>query len=107
MAARYNPSYRGLGELLRSPEMEAEMRRRAEKIKVAAEASAPVYTPGTHPGRYKAAFTITSERRGGARKDRAAAYVVNDAPEALYVEYGTRNNPAHHTLLKALDAARD
>jgi hypothetical protein len=95
--------YVGVGQLLRSPEMQAEMRRRAEKVRVAAEASAPVYLKGRHPGRYKRSFRV----RAGRRPSRAYAMVINYSPEALWVEYGTKNNPRHRTLGRALEAARD
>jgi hypothetical protein len=84
--------------------MQAEMRRRAELVKARAEASAPVDRTGPHPGRYKQSFRVTSGVREGKTR-RAFGRVTNDAPEAILVEYGSRNNPRHRTLGKALDAA--
>lgn len=81
--------------------MKAEMVRRAEKVKAAAEADAPVYT-----GRYKDSFKIESGIRDEPTR-RAYARVENDSPEAVYVEFGTKNNEAHHTLQRALEAAGD
>jgi hypothetical protein len=101
----FQASYSGIGEMLRSEFMQAAMRARAEKVLVLAIATAPVYEQGPHPGRYKAAFHVESGVQHH-KTSRAYARVSNDAPEALYVEFGTRNNPAHHTLTKALDAAR-
>lgn len=103
--SRYDASYSGLRELLNSDFMKAEMLARAEKVKAAAEAAAPVMEDGPHPGRYKAAFTVSAGTHGGEHHDRAFGRVENHAPEAFYVEYGTRNNPRYRTLGRALDAA--
>jgi len=97
----YNASFSGIGEMLRAPFMVAAMKERAEVVKAAAEAIAPVYEQGPHPGRYKEAFEATA----GMRADRAYGRVENHSPEALSVEFGTVNNPAHHTMVKALAAA--
>lgn len=100
--ARFRASFGGIGALIRSPEMRAEMRRRAEKVKTVAEATAPVES-----GEYKSSFRVTSGARGGIRKDRAYGRVTNTAPHAFYVEYGTSKTPAHSTLRNALRAAGD
>lgn len=99
---RFRASYSGIGKMLRSPEMQAEMRRRAEKVKAAAEAAAPIES-----GEYKRRFKVTSGARGGVRRDRAYGRVTNTSEHAFYVEYGTSKNPAHHTLRRALRAAGD
>ena len=106
MAARFKGSRTGIGELLRSPMIEADMRRRAELIKAAAEASAPVGTPpgDPHPGLYRSSVVVTSTRRGGRRRDRAVAYATNTAYYARWVEYGTERVTAHHTMLRAAQA---
>jgi hypothetical protein len=58
MPSRYyplNPSFEGLGAFLRGPEMQAHLRTRAEKIKAAAEADAPIGPPSDqHRGQYAA-----------------------------------------------------
>jgi hypothetical protein len=103
--SKFTPSYSGIGEMLRSEFMQAEMHARAEAARALAEAIAPVYEQGPHPGRYKAAFTVES----GVRHEKTArAYgrLENHSPEAFFVEYGTRNNPAHHVLVRASDAMR-
>lgn len=106
MPARFTMSKPGVGQLLRSPEMLAEMLRRAERIKAAAEAISPIGGPGDpHPGRYKGGFKTTSTSRGGRRRNRATATVYNDVPYARWVEYGTERGPAHHVLLRAALAA--
>lgn len=102
----FRPDYGGIGAMLRSSEMQADMRRRAERVAAAAAESAPVYESGPHPGRYKRSFTVSSGVREG-RSARAFGRVTNDAPEAFFVEYGTRNNPRHRTLGRALDAAKE
>jgi hypothetical protein len=103
MEARFTMSNTGVGELLRSPEIEAEMLRRADLIKAVAESIAPEGGPGDpHSGDYKASFYTTSTSRGGLRRDRATATVGNSAYYARWVEYGNgRSGPAHHVLLRA------
>lgn len=105
-------SYSKIGELLRTPEMEAEMVRRGTAIMEHAIAHAPVATTGTHRGRYKASFRLEHGREGlpGATVlgDRAWCEVHNDAPEALYVEYGRRGHEPYHVLLRAMiEGGRD
>lgn len=102
----FNADYEGIGEMLCAPFMVAEMRRRAVKVEVRAEATAPEYAEGPHPGRYKAAFRVESGVRHG-RTARAYGRVVNDAPEARWVEYGSKNNPRRRILGRALDAAKE
>jgi hypothetical protein len=97
----FRADYRGIGRLLKSPEMQALMALHAHRAKAVAEAIAPVDPTSGHPGRYKASFVVTSGVRRG-HSGRAYARLSNTSPEAVYVEYGTRNNDAHHTLLRAL-----
>ena len=98
----FKPDFRGIGEMLRSSEMEAEMARRAEKVKAKAAATAPVDT-----GRYKASLEVSSTTKGGNKKDRASATVTADVEYAFTLEYGSTHNARYRTLGKALDAARD
>lgn len=95
----------GVGELLRSPGLEAALLLVAEAIKAEAEAIAPVGQPpeDRHPGLYKRSFLVTSKvtnKRGGRR---VVAYVRNVAPHAARVEYGAEGGRggAHHVLLRA------
>lgn len=106
MAASYRASYTGIGELLCAPFMVAEMRRRAERVKALAEATAPVDDDphNKHRGRYKRSFSVESGIRVGKTR-RAYGRVLNDAPEAYYVEYGNVNTPRHRILGRALEAA--
>lgn len=105
MAARYNASYAGIGEMLVAPWMVAAMHARAEKVKAAAEADAPVARRGKHRGRYKASFEVESGVREAPDR-RAFGRVVNTSPESFYVEFGTSDTPKHRTLGRALSAAR-
>lgn len=107
-------SYSGIGQLLRSAGMVEHMVERANKIKEEAEARAPVYDgPGRDPhrGRYKESFSVEATPRGGDRHDRAEAKVINDSPEAIYVEHGARAyggipaRPGQHILGSAMMAA--
>jgi hypothetical protein len=109
MADNFSLDHAGVGELLRSGDMEAEMRRRAEKAMSFAVAIAPVGDPKNdqHAGRYAASFRVSSSRHGGMKGDRAAAELVNDSPEAYMVEYGNRNVKKHRILAKSIDAMRD
>lgn len=109
----FQPSRRGLGDLLVSPGMQAEMRARAERIAVAARASAPVGDPARDPdaGEYRDAFEVSSGVRQSPSR-RAYGRVVNNSDHAAAVEYGnfrTRKPTisAQHVLGRALDAARD
>lgn len=107
MAARFKMSTRGVGQLLNSPEIAAEMLRRAEVIKGVAEAISPVGGPGDpHPGQYKLSWYAKVERKpiGRSRKKRAVGVVGNRAYYARWVEYGTERVRAHHVLLRAAQA---
>lgn len=114
----YTSSYEGVGEMLRSDFMQAEMGRRAQAVMDQAIATAPVYT-GTgrdpHRGRYKDSFSMHTTDHGGWKGDRAAGVVTNSSEEAVFVEYssthptedGVRVQQGHHTMLNALQAAGD
>lgn len=101
MAARFKMKRKGVGQLLRSPMVQAEMLRRAEIIKGVAAGISPVDAESPHPGHYKGSWETDSTSRGGRRKDRAVAYVRNTSYYARWVEYGTERVPAHHVLLRA------
>lgn len=103
MSSQFNASYPGIGDMLKSPEMQAEMMRRAEKVKARAEATAP-YDPtskdGTH---YRDSFAVVAT----PREDRAQASVVNTDAAAFYIEWGSKTVNKYRTLGRALDAAAD
>lgn len=105
MPAKFKMSNKGVGQLLKSRMIQADMLYRAEAIEAAAVAIAPVGgASDPHPGHYKASFVVTTTARGGRRKDRATATVTNAAYYARFVEYGTERVPAHHVLLRAAQA---
>jgi hypothetical protein len=101
----FEASYHGIGEMIRSEFMLAEMARRGSNIFAVAVATAPVgHLPrDMHAGRYKASFGMELNRRGGIHNDRAEAKVTNDAFEAIFVEYGHEgDNEPYHTLFHAM-----
>jgi hypothetical protein len=105
MAARFKMNRKGVGELLQSEMIRADLVRRAQEIESAAVALSPVGGPGDpHSGEYKASWSTDSTKRGGRRRDRAVAYVRNRTYYARWVEYGTERVPAHHVLLRAAQA---
>ena len=93
-------NYAGVGELLRSTEMVAEMARRAELVKAEAEVTAP-YDPQSAGPHYKDEFFVEVTDHGGIHGDRAEAAVTNNSDHALLVEYLNGDR----TLGRALDAA--
>lgn len=105
--------YKGIGDMLCMPGVEREMLRRAKKVKRRAQQTAPVSgDPDDETrGRYKDSFTASAgiQRR---KTRRAVGTVTSDDPAAFHIEFGTGDptgtrTPAHRTLGKALDAARD
>lgn len=103
----YRLNYAAFGEeVMRSGFMLAEVRSRAERMLAAAEADAPHDT-----GQYAASFSVESKRDGGTDGKRAEASLVNSDPDALAIEFGhvAHNGTfvdGHHTMLRAIDAAR-
>ncbi|MEU8829331.1 HK97 gp10 family phage protein [Streptomyces sp900116325] len=106
MPATFKMSNKGVGQLLKSQMIQADMLYRAEEIAKAAQALAPVGSPARdpHPGHYKGSFEVSTTTRGGRRRDRATATVTNTAYYARWVEYGTEKVAAHHVLLRAAQA---
>lgn len=104
LMGEFKGSYKGIGEMLRSDFMVEVMRVQAERVKAVAEAIAPVGSEADgdkHPGLYKSSFRVESGVREG-KKPRAVGRVVNDAPYAFHVEFGSKDTPKHRTLGKAL-----
>lgn len=104
MAARFKMSNRGVGQMLNSPMIAAEMLRRAEVIKSVGESISPVGGPGDpHPGQYKRSWYAKVERKaiGRSRKKRPVGVVGNSSYYARWVEWGTEKVHAHHVLLRA------
>jgi hypothetical protein len=84
-------NHAGIKALLKSPEVAAELHRRAERVASAARASAPVAT-----GAYLAGIEVVDE----VHKDRAVSRVYANAPDSMFVEANTGN------LARSLDAAK-
>ncbi len=103
------PDYKGIGQMLQYKELWPPLESVAQRMKVLAEAAAPVSTGDRHPGRYKASFEVTRGHRA-APHPRVFARLQNTAPEAIQVEYGTyatrRKGPPHRTLRNAAAAVR-
>lgn len=93
--ARFRTDYKGIGKMLTSPQMQREMRARAEQVQSRAESLAP-----HESGQYGASFRIEVDVREGA-KPRARATVINDAPAAPYVEWGTSRTPRYRVMGRA------
>ena len=107
---RFEPNRRGLGELLASPQMQAAMREKAEKIRAAAEATSPV-GPATDGEHYRDSWSVDSGVRDEPTR-RAYARISNSSDHAAAVEFGngrTRRKTIepHYTLTRAIDAARE
>lgn len=88
-ATRFRLNFAGVGQLLRSSGMAAEMRSRAENVAAAARSAAPVDT-----GEYRDSITVET-----ATTDRAVGRCVATAPHSLVVEARTR------VLGSSIDAA--
>jgi len=82
---RYVPSFAGTRKVMTSPEMAEVMRRRAEAALPVAQSFSP-----RESGEYAGAFRVEVVRRGGPRRNRAEARLVNDAAYARDVEYRHR-----------------
>jgi hypothetical protein len=98
--SRFDASYDGIGEMLRSDFIGAALFTRGEAVRGTAEATAP-YDPRneTH---FRDAFHVAEPE---VQFDRVVVSVYNDDDAAGPIELGTRDTPAHRTLTKALDAA--
>lgn len=97
--ARFRANYKGIGQILTSPQMQREMKARAEKVKARAEALSPEDT-----GRYVTSFKVETLIRK-AKTSRAVAKVVNDSPHAAYVEWGTSKTPRFRVMGRAAGSA--
>lgn len=87
--ARFRPNTKGVGMMLRSKQMEQEMKDRATLVERLAEADAPRRT-----GDYADSFEVESGRSGApikiGRGDRAWALVRNTSGHAAAVEFGNK-----------------
>lgn len=87
--SKVTASYSGIGEILRSGQVRADLTARAGRVAAAARARAPVLS-----GRYRASIHVEQNTT-----DRVAVSVVADTPYAVEVEFEVR------VLGTALDAA--
>jgi hypothetical protein len=102
MSTRLTIKHQGVGEMLNASFLRRHLERVGHAIASYAEAIAPVGPPtDPHAGRYKASFHVRSHTHGGATHDRAEVIVWNDAPEAMFVEWGSAGAEPYHTLLRA------
>lgn len=101
---KFDPSFVGIGRLLRSDMIAEALMARADAVKQRAEELAPVSDDPNNPhaGRYKDSF----HTRLGMKRARVEAVVYNDAPEAIYVEKGTSVQEGRNVLMRALDILR-
>lgn len=92
-----------IASLALSPEVQADLAERMNRVVAAAQATAPVRT-----GRYRASIHRVEDPDPDG-----TVHVDADVPYAIYVEHGTRQtdrngrsiHPARFTLTTALDAA--
>lgn len=117
MAARYKHYPKVFGQqVLRAGFMRAAMLARAEVVKAAAEAIAPVGDPDSGwypgpsspaPGTYAAAFSTSTALRVVTldRSVRWVARVHNNSQHAAAVEFGFGRTPKYRVLGRALGAA--
>lgn len=103
----------GFGEhVLRADWLKTHLVEMAERAQAVAESIAPVDETGPHPGRYKESFSVESGETDVYSADwpgagpRVYAELVNSSPEALLVEFGSKNNPKHRVLGKATGVVR-
>lgn len=106
MTARFKLNYSGVGEMLRSPEMQAEMLRRVKRMQAYAEATAPYDAADKDGDHYRDHFSVESGVQHH-KTSRAYGRLTNDHVAAVSIEFGTSKTPAHHTMLRSIDAARD
>lgn len=93
---RYTPSISGTNKIMISEEMAAYLDGLGQQGAKFAEAIAPEVT-----GEYKRSFTVETVRRGGPRKNRAEARVINTSDHAMAVEY--TDSGGHRTLGRTVD----
>jgi hypothetical protein len=108
-------SYPGMRELLQSKLVAQELSIRVQRAEAYARGIAPRGATGEYENSF---YTRVSRTEGGwtlrgrgkrarliDRHDRAAAFLGNDDPNAFQIEVGTKDTPAHHTLVRAATEA--
>jgi hypothetical protein len=100
----YTPDHAAIGVWLNSEMLTSVVERVAERIKDRAVVMSPIGTVAEgdeHPGLYISSWKMKTELYSGATHDRVAAIVYNDAPDAIYVEFGSFGREPYHVLLRA------
>jgi hypothetical protein len=100
----YTVNHAGMDELLNSEMMRGVVERVAERIRDLAVVMSPigtVFEGDVHPGLYISSWKIRTEMFSGATHDRVCAFVYNDSPDALFVEFGHYGREPYHVLLRA------
>jgi hypothetical protein len=92
----YRPNIRGTRKLMTGPEMVALMAAAAEKGRGFAESISPVDN-----GEYINAFKVETTAKGGPRRNRAEARLVNESDHASDVEW--INHGGERILGKTVD----
>jgi hypothetical protein len=100
----YNANYDAIGVWLNSEMLRSVVEEVAERIRDRAVILSPIGTIAEgdeHPGLYISSWKIKTQLYGGATHDRVEAIVYNDAPDALFVEFGHYGREPYHVLLRA------
>ena len=94
--------HRGLGELLKGPEMVALTAEGARRgLEWAREHAQVGHEPNDpHPGEFRASIHVVEDAKS-AKGDRAAALLVADSDDAVAVEFGNRHRKGSHVLAEA------
>lgn len=107
----YKGNFRGIGRMLSQPGMRAVVLVRAHEMLPIAVALSPSGDPATdpHPGLYRRSWRVEYGDKPvkfhGVKRMRPYARLVNTAPYAQRVEYGTDKVPKHWVARKTIDQA--
>ena len=111
MSGRFKADKRAIGTILVSDEIRAVLAAKAEQAKGIAVSIAPYDASDTDGDHYRHHFNVES---GTQRHKTTRAYseLVNDHEAAALIEYGTGDpngsrTPAHHTLLRTVEAMKE
>lgn len=104
--ATFRPDRHAIGQILVSEEIRAVLDAKAEQAKGIAETIAP-YDPADLDGQHYRDYFYTSSGTQMRKTTRAFAALENDHPAAVPIEFGTKDTPAHHTLLRAVEAMKE
>jgi len=91
----FKPDQAAIEFLVHEDFVQADLHQRAAQVVDVAQTSAPVES-----GRFRDSIHAEDGPAG-------SVLVVSDLDYSVYVELGTREEAAHHTIATALDAARD